>query len=113
MVTYPNRFVPMITTRYPIYVKNDEIFGIPIANGSLYNRICTGSIETLEGNHYGGLKAIPISFGARKFIVMNLNVKILVNLISIMYFHNVITTKIVPLDPKGNPPDTMKKTSPL
>jgi hypothetical protein len=41
MATYPNRFVPMTTIGYPISVKNDEIFGIPIENGSLYNRVCT------------------------------------------------------------------------
>jgi hypothetical protein len=76
MVTYPNRFVPMITTRYPISMKNDEFLGIPNENGYLYNRVRTEPIETLEGNHYSGFKAIHVTFGARNFVAMNLNVKI-------------------------------------
>jgi hypothetical protein len=44
---------------------------------------------------------------------VNFNVKILVNLISIMYFHDVVITKTILLYPKGNPLDIMKKSCPL
>jgi hypothetical protein len=44
---------------------------------------------------------------------MNHDVEVLVNLISITSFHNVVTTEIVPLDPRGDPVDIMKKSCPL
>jgi hypothetical protein len=113
MATYPNRFVLMTIIGYPIFVKNDEFFGIPNENGYLYNKVCTKPIETLEGSHYSSFKVVHVSFGVRKFVAVNPNVKVLVNLISRMYFHDVITIKIIALDPRGNPLDTMKKPCPL
>jgi len=113
MATYPNRFVPMTTRGYPMLVKNDEIFGILVENGSLYNKVRIKLIENLEGNHSNVFKAIPISFGVRKFVAMNLDVKVLVNLISIRSFHNVVIIKIIPLNPRGDPLNIMKKSCSL
>jgi hypothetical protein len=46
---------------------------------------------------------IPISFGARNPIVVDPNVEVLVNLLSITFFHSIITTKFVPPDLGGDP----------
>ncbi len=96
-----------------MFVKNDEIFGILVENGSLYNRVHIELIKNLERNHFNVFKAIPISFGARKLVVVNLDVKVLVNLISITSFHNVVIIKIIPLNPRGDPLNIMKKSCSL
>jgi hypothetical protein len=103
----------MITTIYLVFVKNDEIFGIQVENGYLYNRVHIKHVETLEGNHSRGFKIVLVNFGARKFIVVNPDVKVLVNLISITSFHSVVTIEIIPLDPRGDPLEIMKKSCPL
>jgi hypothetical protein len=53
----------------------------------------------LERNHYNGFRVIPINFGAIKQIVIDLEVEIPVNLLSITPFHNIITTKSIPPNP--------------
>lgn len=62
-------------------MRNDEIPTIPIENDSLYNMVRTKLVETLERNYSNGFKAIPISFSARKFIVMEFDVEVPVKLI--------------------------------
>ncbi len=58
----------------------------------------------MERNHYNGLKAIHVSFGARKFVVVNLDAKIPLNLLLKTPFHSIVTTKFVPPDLRGDPP---------
>jgi hypothetical protein len=87
--------MPMITTRYPISVRNDEILVELVEHGSFYNRVRIEPIETLESNHSSGFKIILINFGARKSIVVNLVVELLVNLLSNTHFHNIIYTKSI------------------
>jgi hypothetical protein len=53
----------------------------------------------LERNHYNGFRVIPINVGAIKQIVIDLEVEIPVNLLSITPFHNIITTKSIPPNP--------------
>jgi hypothetical protein len=67
MATHPNKYVPMTTKGYLIFMKNDEFFGILVENGYLYNKVHLKHVETLKGGHYSGLKIILVSFGARKF----------------------------------------------
>jgi hypothetical protein len=105
MVAYPTRSMHAITVGYPVSIRNDEILVILVDNGSIYNRVCIEPIETLERNHYSDLKAILVSYGARKPIVVNLDVKVLVNLLSKTPFHNVVTIKSIPLNPRGYLPD--------
>jgi hypothetical protein len=93
----------MTIARYLVFVKNDEIPAISIENGSLYNKVCIKPIETLKGNHFNDLKAILVSSGVIKFVVVDLNVEVPMNLISRTPFHSVIITKSIPLYPKGNP----------
>jgi hypothetical protein len=102
MVAYPTRSMHAILIGYPVSIKDDEILVILVDNGSIYNRVCIELVETLERNHYSDLKAILVSYGARKPIVVNLDVKVLVNLLSKIPFHNVITIKSIPLNPKGS-----------
>ncbi len=99
----PTKYVPITTIKYPVFVRNDEIPTVPAENGFLYNRIHIKPVETLEGNHYSGFKAIPVSPSAKKSIIVKPNAKVPLNLISKTPFHNVITTKLVPLDLRGNP----------
>jgi hypothetical protein len=79
MATHPSKFVPMTLTKYPISVRNGEIPTIFIENGFFYNRVRTKSIEVLEGNHSNGFKKIHVSYGARKIVVVDLDVVILIN----------------------------------
>lgn len=44
-----------------------------------------------------------VSYGAIKPIVVDHDVKIPMNLLLITPFHNVITTKFIPPNPKGDP----------
>ncbi len=60
-----------------------------------YNRVHIKLIETLKINHYNGFKAIPINYGAKKPIIVDLDVEIQVNLLSKTPFHKTIITKFV------------------
>jgi len=102
MAVHPIRFMLMILAEYPIFVRNDGIFIILIENSFFYDKICTELVEALERNHYNGCKVIPISFGVKKSVVVDPHVEIQVNLLSITLFHNVVTTKFVPVNPKGD-----------
>jgi hypothetical protein len=70
-----------------------------IENGFFYNIIHTKPIEVFKGNHFSDFKTILVSFGARKIIVVDLDVVIPMNLLSKPPFHNVIIIKFVPLNP--------------
>ncbi len=61
-------------------------------------------VETLEKNHYNSFNTIHISLGAKKSIIIDINAKILLNLILRTPFHDIITTKYVPPDLIGDPP---------
>jgi hypothetical protein len=76
MVAYPMRYVLMTMARYPISTRNDETPIILLENGYFYNRVCRELVEILEGNHYSGFKTIHVSFGARKYVVVDPNVKV-------------------------------------
>ncbi len=56
-ITYPTKFVPMITVEYPIFVRNDEILAMLIENNSFHNKVCIEPIETIKGHHSSGFKA--------------------------------------------------------
>jgi hypothetical protein len=58
----------------------------------------------LERNHYNGLKAIHVNFGVRKFVVVDLDAEIPLNLLLKTRFHSIVTTKFVPPNLKGDPP---------
>jgi hypothetical protein len=104
MVAYPTKSVLVTIVGYLIFLKNDEILAVLAENGSLYNKVCIKPIENLKGNHYNGFKIILVSSSARKYVVVDPNVKVLVNLISRMPFHSVVTIKSVPPDPRRDPP---------
>jgi hypothetical protein len=108
MAAYPTQYVPMTTIGYPISTKNDEIHVVLIENGSFYNKVCTKPIEILEGNHSNGFKSILISFNAKFFIVINLDAKVLVNLISKTPFHIIVAIKLIPPNLGGNPPKPLR-----
>jgi hypothetical protein len=93
MITYPNRFVLMTIIGYPVSMNNNKILVVQVENGSLYNKVHTKPIETLEGNHFNGFKVIPINFGVKKSIVVEFHAKVPVNLTSITHFHNIVTTR--------------------
>jgi hypothetical protein len=108
MVAYLTKFVLVTIAKYLIFVKNDEIPAILVENGSLYNRIYIKPIETLKGNHYNGFKIVLVSSSAKKSIVVDPNAKVLMNLISKMPFHSVVTIKSIPPDPRKDPPKPAK-----
>ncbi len=81
MVAYPMRYVLMTMAGYPIFIRNDEIPIVLLENGFFYNRVRREPIEILEGNHYSGFKTIPISSGARIYVVVDPNVKVPMKLI--------------------------------
>ncbi len=86
-----------------VFVNNDEIHVVLVENGSWYNKICIKPIEILKGNHFNGFKTVFVNSGAKKFIVVDLNAKVLMNLILRTPFHDVITTKSVPPYPTRDP----------
>ncbi len=47
---------------------------------------------------------LNISFSVQKFVVVDLDVEVLVNLLPKTPFHKLVTTKSIPLDPRGDPP---------
>lgn len=104
MITHLTKFVLMNSIKYLICLRNGEILVVIIENGSFYNMICTKPIEALKENHFSGFKAIPISSGASKFVIVDLDVVIPMNLLSRKPFHNVVNTKFVPLNPGGDLP---------
>jgi len=95
MTTYPTRFVPVTMAGNLVSTRNDGILIILVENSSFYNTVRTKLVEILEGNHYSGFKVIPVGFGARKFVVVNHDVELLVNLFSKKPFHCVVTTKSI------------------
>jgi hypothetical protein len=114
-IAYPPIFMPMIMIGYPIFVRNDEILLELIQHGSFYNKVYIKPIEILEGNHSSGFKIILINFGAKKSVVINLVLEVLVNLLSKTHFHNIVTIKSIPPNLGGDPyglwdeePDTHK-----
>jgi len=96
--------MPVTLAGYPISIKNDGIPIILFENSCFYNRIRTKIVEALEKNQYNGFNAIPVCSGAKEFVIVDLNVKTLMNLLSKTPFHNIVTTKYVPPDPRGDPP---------
>ncbi len=102
MVVHPTTYMLVTLTRYPIFVRNDGILIKLVESNSFYNKINTKPIEALEANHYNGFKVLPLSFGAIKPIVVDPNVEIPMNLLSITPFHSIITTKFVPPDLRGD-----------
>jgi len=102
--THPTKSVHVIPTKYLISITNDENPIVLNDNGSFYNRKHTKPVETLKGNHFNDLKTISITFNARKFVVVDLDAEIPMNLLSRTPFHNVVTFKYVPLDLGGDPP---------
>ncbi len=58
----------------------------------------------MERNHYNGLKAIHASFGARKFVVVDLDAEIPLKLLLKTPFHIIVTTKFVPPNLRRDPP---------
>jgi hypothetical protein len=58
-------------------------------------------IATTSGYYSHGLIIVPTSFGLRKFVVFELDVKVLVCLITKIPSHNIITTKSIPSYPGG------------
>jgi hypothetical protein len=81
-----------------------KILTVSTRNGFVYNKIHTEPVETLEINHYSGFKAFNVNFGVKKYIRVELDVEVLMNLMSSSPFHNVITIKSIPLDLKVDPP---------
>jgi hypothetical protein len=99
--------VPITLVRYPIYVRNEGIPTILVGNSYLYNTICPKLVEVLEGNQYNDFKAIPPSFGTRKPIAIDFDAEIPLKLLSKTPFHNIVIIKFVPLDPRGDPLETL------
>jgi len=93
---------------YLVFVQNDEILAKLIENSSFYNRVCIKLIETLEGNHSSGFKAILVGFGARKIVIVDHDVELLMNLFSKTPFHCVVSTKSIPPNLGGNPLKPLK-----
>lgn len=71
----------MTTCEYPIFIRNDETPTILFENDSFYNKVCKEPVEILEGNHFSGFKAIHVSYGARKYVVVDHDVKVAMKLI--------------------------------
>jgi len=89
---------------YLVSMRNDEIPTVPTDNDSLYNMVPLKLVETLERNYSSGFKAVPLSFSARKFTVVEFDVEVLVKFISKTPFHNIVIIKLVPLDLGCDPP---------
>jgi hypothetical protein len=81
IITYPIKFVSVIIVEYPVFVRNDEIFVVLIENSSFHNKVCIEPIETIKGHHSSGFKVTFVSSNARKFVVVDFNAKVLVNLL--------------------------------
>jgi uncharacterized membrane protein YesL len=81
IITYPIIFVFVITVEYLVFVRNDEILIVLIENNSFHNKICIEPIETIEGHYSSGFKVTFVSSNARKSVVVDLNVEVLVNLL--------------------------------
>ncbi len=75
--------------RYPIFVRNDETCAVPTKNGSFYNRVHRETIIV-------DLKQALLVLVPEKSTVINLDIKILMNLILQTPFHSVIIIKLVP-----------------
>jgi hypothetical protein len=93
--THSIRYVLITSIKYLVFVKNNGIPIILAENSSFYNKGCIQPFEVLKGNQYNGFEVIPTSFGAIKPIVVDSNVEIPINLLSITPFHNIVT-KFVP-----------------
>lgn len=98
------RYVLVITSRYPISIRNDETPIVLFENGFFYNRVRRDHVDILKGNHYSGFKTIPFSFVAKKYAVVDPNVKVPMKLIYKTIFHNIVTFKFVPPNLGGDLP---------
>ncbi len=90
--------MPAIMVEYPIFIRNDEIPTMLIENSSLHNKVC------IEGHHFSGFKVIFVNSSAQKYVVADLDAEVLMNLLPKTPFHNVLTIKSIPLNPRGVPP---------
>ncbi len=86
----------MTMAKYLVFVRNDKILAIPVENSSFYNKVRTKLIEALEGSHSIGFKTILVGFYARKIVIVDHDVELLMNLLSKTPFHCVVTTKSIP-----------------
>jgi hypothetical protein len=92
--------MPITLAEYLIFVRNDGIPAILIDNNYFYNIICIKHVEALKGNHYDNFKVIHVSYVAITPIIVDPDVKIPMNLLSITHFPNIITTISIPPNPK-------------
>jgi hypothetical protein len=58
---------------YPICIKNQGIFIVPIKNFRLH-KLVYKYIETTQGNYSHGPKIVPTSYRLKRFIVVELNI---------------------------------------
>jgi hypothetical protein len=68
--------MPINEVRYPISMKNQWIFIVPINNFPLHKLVYNKSIETTQGNYSHGPKIVPTSFGLNRFIEVEPNVEV-------------------------------------
>jgi hypothetical protein len=81
MTTYPMIYVLMTTTGYPIFIRNDETPTILFENDYYYNKVHREPIDIFERNNFSDFKSIHVSYGARKYVVVNHDVEVSMKLI--------------------------------
>ncbi len=54
---------------YPIFIKNQNLFVVPIENVPMHNLVYSEPIMIAQGNHSHGPRTILISFGLKQFVV--------------------------------------------
>jgi hypothetical protein len=62
----------IIKVKYPISIRNQGIYIVPINNFPLHKLVYNKSIETTQGTYSHGPKIIPTSYGLKISIVLNL-----------------------------------------
>lgn len=59
---------------YPISIKNQGIFIVPIKNFPLHKLVYSKFIETTQGNYSHRPKIVPTSYRLKIFIIVELNI---------------------------------------
>lgn len=94
-ITYPTKYVPTTTIEHPVFVRNDEIPTMLMENSFFHNKVCIKPSETIR-HHSSGFKLIFVSSSARKYVVVDLDAKMLMNFLLKTPFHGVVTIKSIP-----------------
>jgi len=102
-IAHQIKSMPINEKIYPLFVGNQKFPTILMENFPLHNLVNIEPIMTTQENYSHASRSIPTSFLLKRFVVKKPFVNVPILLTIGIPSHNIITTKLVPLNLGGNP----------